>query len=239
MTTLRAKDVARISLDWKKLEARSALLRGRVEAKPGAGMEGPMKSAESHIRARFMDKATEALERVTDGLEAYDRKVLDTENRQSAEAQDKDLATKGIDTLRTATGVGQRHGMLWLIEKKRLTGDRRRAAEAWSVDYAMVQQDSLRSCLNDNGRGGSDGPSQSIIEKRVAASHRLKRVRSHIVASTGSARLADLAEAVCGRGDNVRALAGGSQALADRTETELMIALDMAAVSYGILRVAA
>lgn len=46
-------------------------------------------------------------------------------------------------------------------------------------------------------------------------------------------------DAVCGRGETLRSLAGGDKDRAERLEVELMIGLDMAAVSYDIIRIAA
>lgn len=237
--TLTAKQSARVALQWRKIEARASALRGRVEVSPGAGMDGVMRAADQHIKARFMDRAVEALDRITDGLIAFEEKEMKRREREAAAAQDRELEAKGIDTSRTSTGVGQRHGMIWLIEKKRLSGDRRRVAEAWSADYALVQSHGLKSCLNDNAKGASEGPSQQFIERRAAARYRLDRAHDHLRHATGSGRLANLIDAVCGRGDSVRSLAGGNQTVAERMEAELMIALDMACVSYGILRVAA
>lgn len=237
--TLTAKDTQRIALQWRKIEARAALLRGRVEAMPGAGMEGVLRAAEQHIKSRFMDKATDALDRITDGLEHFAEKEVQRHEREAASAHDKELEAKGVDTIRSTTGVGQRHGMIWLVEKKRLAGDRRRAAEAWAADYSLVRSDGLKSCLNDNAKGGSDGPSQQFIERKAAARYRLDRAHDHLRHATGSSRLANLIDAVCGRGDSVRSLAGGNQTAAERMEAELMVALDMACVSYGILRLAA
>lgn len=239
MSRLSANDNTRIALQWRKIVARATLLRGRVEASPGAGMDGVLKAAEQHINARFMDKANEALDRITDGLEDFAAKVAERTERAAAADHDKVLEAKGIDTLRGETGVGQRHGMLWLIEKKRLSGDRRRAAEAWSADYSLVSADGLKSCLNDNGGGGGDGVPQQFIERKAAARYRLDRAHTHLRQATGSNRLAGLVDAVCGRGDTVRALANGDKDRAAMIETELMVALDMAGVSYGILRLAA
>lgn len=237
--TLTAKDNARIALQWRKIEARAAVLRGRVEATPGAGMEGPLRAAEQHINARFMDKALDALDRIDSGLLSFAERETERQEREAAAAHDKELEVTGVDTIRSTTGVGQRHGMIWLVEKKRLTGDRRRAAEAWAADYSLVRSDGLKSCLNDNAKGGSDGPSHQFIERKAAARYRLERAHDHLRSATGSNRLANLIDAVCGRGDSVRALAGGNQTAAERTEAELMIGLDMACVSYGILRAAA
>ncbi|WP_404415503.1 hypothetical protein [Brevundimonas vesicularis] len=237
--TLTAKDNARIALQWRKIESRAALLRGRVEAMPRAGMDGVLRAADQHIKARFMDKALDTLDRIDSGLISFAEREADRREREAASAHDKELEVTGVDTHRTTTGVGQRHGMIWLVEKKRLTGDRRRAAEAWAADYSLVRSDGLKSCLNDNAKGGSDGPSQQFIERKAAARWRLDRAHKHLNSATGSSRLANLVDAVCGRGDSVRSLAGGNQTAAERMEAELMVALDMACVSYGILRAAA
>lgn len=237
--TLTAKDSARIALQWRKIEARADLLRGRVEATPRAGMEGVLRAADQHIKARFMDKAIDALDRIDSGLIDFTEKEAQRHEREAAAAHDKELEAKGVDTHRTTTGVGQRHGMIWLVEKKRLTGDRRRAAEAWAADYSLVRSDGLKSCLNDNAKGGSDGPSQQFIERKAAARYRLERAHDHLRHATGSSRLAYLIDAVCGRGDTVRSIAGGDKDRAAVVEAELMVALDMACVSYGILRLAA
>ncbi|HYC66658.1 hypothetical protein [Brevundimonas sp.] len=239
--TLAAKAEARIALEWRKLIERAALVRGRVEAMPEAHMEGPMRTAENRIALRQMDKAIEALDRVDDGLEDHRRAKAERESREAAAEQDAGLAAKGVDTLRTATGVGKRHGMLWLIDKKRLTGHRKRAAEAWSADYTLVRTYSLRSCLNDNTPHGAanDDLDTTTAKKAADARNRQANARAHIVSATGSARLADLIDAVCGRGEYVRALAGNDQTRALAMEAELGVALDLAAVGYDILRPAA
>lgn len=237
--TMTAKDTARIALQWRKIEARAALLRGRVEATPGAGMDGVLRAADQHIKARFMERALDALDRIDSGLLSFAERETERQEREAAAAHDKELEVTGVDTHRTTTGVGQRHGMIWLVEKKRLTGDQRRAAEAWAADYSLVRSDGLKSCLNDNAKGGSDGPSQHFIERKAAARYRLDRARDHLRQATGSNRLANLIDAVCGRGDTVRSIAGGDKDKAAIVEAELMVALDMAGVSYGILRLAA
>jgi len=241
MTTLKANESARAALAWRKLHERAELVRGRVEAMPGAHMDGSMRAAENRIALRQMDKAVETLDRIDEELDAYRQKIEKAEVANAATEQDALLAAKGIETARTASGVGQRHGLLWLIDKGRLTGTRKRAGQAWSTDYALIRTDSLRSCLNDNAPGGAanDDESARYATRITDARNRLERARHHIIHSTGSARLADLLDAVCGRGETLRSLCANDKDKADRMEVELGLALDMVAVSYEIVRAAA
>lgn len=241
MTRLTAKPETQVALEWRKLINRANLARGRVEATPGAHMQGPMRTADNLIGLRKFDKAVEALNRVDDGLEDYRRNEAEREMREAAAEQDAGFSAKGVDTVRTTTGSGKRHGMLWLIDKKRLTGHRKRAAEAWSADFALVRTFSLRSCLNDNAPCGAANDDMDTTAAKRAADARTRQAnaRAHIIAATGTARLADLIDAVCGRGEYIRALAGNDQTKAMVMEAELGVALDLAAISYDIVRAAA
>lgn len=242
MTRLVAPNAARIALEWRKLEERAVLVRGRVEALPDAHLDGPMKSAENRIALRQMDKATSILDDIDTRLEEHRSNLAQREVRSASAEQDALLATNGIDTERTQSGVGQRHGLMWLIAKKRLNSERRRAGEAWSADFALVQcQVRLRSCLNDNAPGGAanDDMDRSAAKRVTDARNRLENGRAHIIASTGNGRLADLLDAVCGKGDTLRQLAGDDKDRAARMEVELSIALDMVSVSYDLVKIAA
>lgn len=239
--TLAASKTARIALEWRKLGERLALVRGRVEAMPRAHMDGPLRAAENRFNLRQYDKTVEALDRIDDGLQQYRLTLAEQELKAGAAEQDAHLAAQGVDTERTVSGVGQRHGLLWLIAKKRLNPDRRRAGESWSNDYALIRSDGLRSCLNDNASGGAanDDMASTAAKKITDAKDRLRCARQHITWATGSARLADLLDAVCGRGETLRVLANNDKDRAALLEVELQVALDMAAVSYGVVKIAA
>ena len=60
----------------------------------------------------------------------------------------------------------------------------------------------------------------------------LARVQRHIIDATGSERLVALLDAVCGRGETLRSLAGNDDRKANGYEVELRIALDMAGVAF-------
>ena len=238
MTTIKATAAQSIALERRRLTDRAALVRGRVEATPGCNLLPKIANVENRLRLMQFAMAKTLLDEIDDTLEELRRKAEAEEMQRSSAEQDKLLHANGAETARTAAGVGMRHGLLWLIQKGRLTPTRRTSGQRWSDDYSLVRTDGLRSCLNDNdGGGGSIEPHRE--EKRIAATQRLERARYHISCATGSARLADLLDAVCGRGETLRSLARGDKDQAERLEVELMIALDMAAVSFDIIRIAA
>lgn len=237
MTTIKATPAQSIALERRRLTDRAALVRGRVEATPGCNLLPKIANVENRMRLMQFSVAKTLLDEIDDTLEDLRRKAEAQAMQQGSAEQDRLLADNGVDTARTASGAGMRHGLLWLIQKGRLTPTRRTSGQRWSDDYSLVRTDGLRSCLNDNDGGGSVEVPHD--EKRMAAIQRLDRARYHIGCATGSTRLADLLDAVCGRGETLRSLARGDKDQAERLEVELMIALDMAAVSYDIVRAAA
>jgi hypothetical protein len=238
MTRLKANATQAIALERRRLTDRAALVRGRIEATPGCGLLPKMAAVENRMRMLQFSVAKQLLDEIDDTLEDLRRKADVVEQRRAAVVQDDLLTSQGIETARTASGAGARHGLLWLIQKGRLTPLRKIAGQRWSDDYSLTRADGLRSCLNDNVRGG--GPDDlRADEKHAAAAQRLDRARQAIVHATGSPRLADLLDAVCGRGETLRSLTGGDKDRAALLEVELGVALDMAAVSFELVRVAA
>lgn len=240
MKTLTAKDTARAALRKRKVTELAALVRGRVECFPGSRQWDKLEAAERKIGLLQYDAAEAMLLEIDQALVRHEADLAKAKAEAEAKDHDAMLAANGIDTARSASGVGQRHGLLWLIHKGRITGDRRTAGLRWSDDYSLVRTDGLRSCLNDNAPGSpTDAQAERQQEKLSSAAARLARARFHIAASTGSTRLADLLDAVCGRGETLRALAKDDKVKAAMLEVELSIALDMAGVSYDIVKVAA
>lgn len=238
MTTIKATAAQSIALERRRLTDRAALVRGRVEATPGCNLLPKIANVENRLRLMQFAVAKTLLDEIDDTLEDMRQKAEVSVVQQSSAEQDTLLAARGAETARTASGAGMRHGLLWLIQKGRLTPVRRTAGQRWSDDYSLIRTDGLRSCLNDNAPGGG-ATDLRPDEKRIAATQRLDRARYHIRCATGSTRLADLMDAVCGRGETLRSLASGDKDRAERLEVELMIGLDMAAVSYDIIRIAA
>ncbi|MBD3817909.1 MAG: hypothetical protein IE912_03205 [Brevundimonas diminuta] len=238
MTRLKATPEQATALERRRLTDRAALIRGRVEATPGCGLMPKVCAVENRMRLLQFGAARQMMNEIDDTLEEQRLKAAAEEARRAGEEQDDLLQTQGIDTARTSSGAGARHGLLWLIQKGRLTPMRKVAGQRWSDDYSLVRSDGVRSCLNDNVRGPVT-ETLRLEEKRAAAQQRLEAARGRIRQTTGSDRLADLLDAVCGRGSSLRALAGGDKVKAAQMEAELGVALDMAAVSYEIVRVAA
>lgn len=238
MTRLKATPEQAVALERRRLIDRAALIRGRVEATPGCGLMPKVCAVENRMRLLQFGVARQMMNEIDDALEARRLEAEGEEARRAGEEQDDLLQAQGIETARTASGAGARHGLLWLIQKGRLTPMRKVAGQRWSDDYSLVRTDGVRSCLNDNVRGAG-AAAMRLEEKKAAAQQRLSSARFRIRLMTGSDGLADLLDAVCGRGISLRALAGGDKVKAAQKEAELGIALDMAAVSYELIRVAA
>lgn len=238
MTRLKATREQAVALERRRLTDRAALIRGRVEATPGCGLLPKVCAVENRMRLLQFGVARQMMNEIDDALEARRLEAQGEEARRAGAEQDDLLQAQGIETVRASSGVGARHGLLWLIQKGRLTPMRKVAGHRWSDDYSLVRTDGVRSCLNDNVRA-SGSEALRLDERKAAAAQRLQTAREQIVLSTGSSRLADLLDAICGRGETLRALAGGDQVRATHMEAELCVALDMAAVSYSLIRRAA
>lgn len=234
MTTLKASPSARRVLNRKKIEELAVLIRGRIEAYPAlANLFPKLHAAEAKIVHMREDEAEPMLRQLDEAVERHEASLVDANERAAGQRQDQLLAEAGIETDRhETTGSGTRHGFMWLERKERVTGRRRIAGQNWGRDYSLASNDGLRSCLNDNVPGGGDTPAPQ--DRKSEARGRLEQGRAHIRYATGSENLANLLDAVCGRGDTLRALSGGDKIGAAVKEAELMIALDMAAEAYDL-----
>lgn len=239
MTKLVAKQNARIALEWRKLEERASLIRGRVEAMPKAYQDGPMRAAENRIALRQMDKARELLDGIDAKLDEYVRAQAAAEMAAAGEEQARLLAERGVETFDDGI-VKRRDGWAWLTSRKppRLSADEISAGTTYGQIYARALQDGLSVGSNDNAGGGDPNtlvPPQVLMGIENKA--RLDAVRRHISDATGSPRLVALLDAVCGRGEMLRAIAGDDDSRkALILETEMRLALQMAAVGIKIMR---
>lgn len=231
---LKASPAAREALRRRNVTDLAQLIRGRVECYPGANLMPKLTSAENRILIGRYDEAEKQLREIDDSIAAYERALAEEDMAIAGRQQDALLAERGVDTDRAGKGVATRHGFMWLERKGRVTGHRRTAGQRWGLDYALAQTQSLRSCLNDNVRGGEGGQADQVRINEARC--RLDRAADHIQNATGSTALVALLDRVCGRGDSVREIADGDKLQAAVHEAELMIALDMAAVAYDIKR---
>lgn len=233
MNTLRASDTAAAALRKRKVHELAALVRGRVECFPSSGLLSKVTTAENRLALLRYDDAEKMLREIDESLAAYQARVSEADLRSEDAEQDRLLEERGIDTARSQDGSGVRHGFMWLERKKRVQGHRRQAGQAWGRDYSIIRTDGLKSCLNDNTPGGGSDPDADQVRKAEAKAN-LERASAHIHWATGSYELAGLLDAVCGRGETLRDLAGGDKLGAAVKEAQLMIALDLAAVAYDI-----
>lgn len=235
MTKLVAKQNARIALEWRKLEERASLIRGRVEAMPKAYQDGPMRAAENRIALRQMDKARELLDGIDAKLDEYVRAQEAAEMSAAGEEQARLLAERGVETFDDGI-VKRRDGWQWLISRKppRLTSSEIDAGNDYARLYSAALRDDLSVGSNDNGggRGERDDPLDISITNR----RRLETVQGHISDAVGSGRLVALLDAVCGRGETLRHLSGDDDRKAACLEVELRIALQMASVGIKMMR---
>lgn len=233
MTKLQSSPAARIALEWRKLEDRAAVVRGRVEALPRAYQDGPMRQAENRIALRQMDKARELLDGIDEKLEEHIEAQTAAELAAAGEEQARLLAERGIETFDGGT-VKHRDGWQWLITRKppRLTYDEIDAGNDYARLYALAMQDTLSISSNDNTGGDGDGREFAGLRNR----RRMDGIQKHITEATGSTRLVALLDAICGRGDTLRHVAGGDDRKAAGYEAELKIGLQMVSVAFKIMR---
>lgn len=230
MTTLKATPAQSIALERRRLTDRAALVRGRVEATPGCNLLPKIANVENRMRLMQFAMAKTLLDEIDDTLEDLSRKAEVQAMQHARAEQDRLLAANGVETARTASGAGVRHGLLWLIHKGKVGGARRDAGIRYSNDYALARAESLRSCLNDNVAGQALDY-DTAQEKQTAARQRLRIIKTHISASTGTTSLVDILDAVCGRGDTIRSLAANDERTCAALEAKLLIALDMSAAA--------
>jgi hypothetical protein len=240
MTRLTASTAARVALEWRKLEERASLVRGRVEALPGAYQDGPMRAAENRISLRQMEKAREHLDAIDNALDAYQQSQVASEMAKAGEEQARLLAERGIDTF-DAGAVKARDGWQWIITRKppRLSADQVNAGNDYARLYALAMQDSLSVSSNDN-RGTARLLDELVLPAHVAIGidnrSRMDRIHRHITEATGSTRLIALLDAICGRGETLRQLGKDDERKISAIEAELRVALDLASVGLKIMR---
>ncbi len=100
--------------------------------------------------------------------------------------------------------VDDRDGLLWLIDKGRLSSDERRGCEAYRAAYRHPPAGSIRSCIDPTrGDGSGDIVRLDGVASYLDAQARLERYRC--VCLAGDAAAIMLMDAVCGGGLTVQA----------------------------------
>lgn len=232
--TLAASATARIALRRKQLIDRAALVRGRCECHPGAGQQAKIDSVDNRLRLAHYDIAADLMDQIDASLDRHRRQLEEADMAAAGQAQDQLLAERGVETFETGS-VRSRDGWQWLTSRKpaRLSAQQIATGDQYAALYSAAHRDTLSTSANDNA--GGDLSIQQLkdqAEARHVMRQKLAGVRAHLTAATGSERLANLLECVCGRGETLRGMAGGDERKAATYETELRIALDMAAVAF-------
>lgn len=103
--------------------------------------------------------------------------------------------------------VEDRDGLLWLIQKGKLSADERRGCEAYRAAYRHPPAGSIRSCIDPTrGDGSGDMARLDGVAQALDAARRLERYRAVCLAGDTAAIM--LMDAVCGGGLTVQAYLG-------------------------------
>lgn len=235
MTRLTASPLARSALERNlehdRLNARLMAVRSRAEALRQLHLGGLVSRAETKLAFSKFSECADALDQIDREIAAQLEGIRAAEQTEAANAQADLLSERGVETFDTGS-VKSRDGWLWIVSRKprRLTPDQISTGSRYSKEYGQARRDGLSSSCNDNMGGGDEDP----IEARIKAQDRLDAVAGHIHAAVGDTRLVALLDAVCGRGETLRELAGGDDRRASFIEVELRLALDMAGVAFKL-----
>lgn len=173
--------------------------------------------------------------------------LLKEEGRAKARAEDRWIEDTRAETVRLAALRGEaieaptarrgerrkpmrrKTGLEWLAAKGRLTRTQAEAGDRYGVDYRIGDEVSIRSILNDSVKGYCEGPAEFVGAAKVRlANARRRALQDHPA-------LVSVCNAVCGVGLTLREFAGERRD-ADVAETRLLVALDLLARHYGMVR---
>lgn len=112
-----------------------------------------------------------------------------------------------------APKVEDRDGLLWLIQKGKLSPDERRGCEAYRAAYRCPPAGSIRSCIDPTrGDGSGDMVRLDGVAQALDAARRLDRYRAVCLGGDPAAIM--LMDAVCGGGLTVQAYLGAADSRA-------------------------
>jgi hypothetical protein len=127
--------------------------------------------------------------------------------------------------------VEDRDGLLWLIQKGKLSNDERRGCEAYRAAYRCPPAGSIRSCIDPTrGDGSGDMAHLDGVAQALDAARRLERYRT--VCLAGDAAAIMLMDAVSGGGLTVQAYLGTADS---RAVLEAVTVLRMSGRLVGAL----
>jgi hypothetical protein len=238
MTTIVANTRMADALVRRQLSAAVEAIRMVLQADEHSGSRDLRRGLERAERALLDGRLGDAREAVGEIERTLDERAEAAAVRDGMRESEALAADRGIETAKTEHGPSTRDGFRWLVQKGRVTGARRQAGEQYGQLVGRARSDGTRSCLNDNIPGGGDGPGDG----RARAVAELRLARGHVLRAVGQRqadRLLWLLNSVAGEGYTLRELAEGDAREARALEADLMTALDMMAVHFGLVRAAA
>jgi hypothetical protein len=122
----------------------------------------------------------------------------------------------------------RRDGLLWLVEKRRLTKDRYRQALRYRAAFRDGGSVSLKSSADIGAGGGAPGPRDHLggaMVSHTQAQRDLFVMRWEVLKGQGDMLI--VMDAVCGVGHSLRELTGGDWKRAGELEAALRVALDL------------
>jgi hypothetical protein len=204
----------------------------RAENDAGCGQIPALKKAEQALRANRIEDAGRWIREVEAKL---NERAAAKEAEEAARSAERLAKRRGVPTAREPGGPATRDGFMWLVRKGRVTQHRVNAGQRYGVLYAKARSDGIKSALNESV-GGSGG---SPMDAHLKAVFELDAAKRHVYRAMGEhqgRRLVDLLDRVCGRGETLREIGSNDDRKAMILEAELMMALDMEAVHFGIVR---
>lgn len=122
-----------------------------------------------------------------------------------------------------------RDGLLWLVQKRRLSEGQRSAAERYRTDYERARAGDVKASGLEYLGGGGDGT--EALQSKVEAIQKLKRARDDGL--LGDEAMISLLDAVAGKGQTLRDLAMQDRKTADALEVEFRVGCRLLARHYG------
>lgn len=121
-----------------------------------------------------------------------------------------------------------RDGLLWLVKKRRIKGDRQKAAMAYRAAFRDASGPTIKSALDFSGGFGRGSGTDFQHAAAVGSAHAkraLFALRWNVL--SGQDDMLIVMDGVCGIGQSLRTLAGGDSRKAMALEAVLMVALDL------------
>lgn len=208
----------------------------RADNDPGCGQIPTLKKAEQALRA---GRAEDAGRLIREAEAKLDERAAAREAEAAAKSAARQAKSRGVPTAREPGGPATRDGFLWLVRKGRVTNHRVEAGQRYGALFAKARGDSIKSALNDDVGGGNGSGASSPIDAHLRAVFEHDAANPHIYRAMGETnrrRLVALLERICGQGETLREVAGNDDRKALVLEAELMTALDMEEVHFGIVR---